>query len=487
MSTAPKPGHAKATLRFAPSPTGHLHIGNARTALVNWLCARRWNGRFVLRLDDTDHARCEPRFVTSIKDDLEWLGITPDLCVRQSERMGAYEAAADRLREAGLLYACYETPEEIELRRARARAAGRPPIYDRAALRATTRQIESWRGEGRTPHWRFLLPGFDGDPQRREYRHVSWEDACRGTQTVDISSLSDPVLIRADGTFLYTLPSILDDIELGITHVIRGEDHITNTAVQMAIFESLKAAPPVFGHHNLLTRADGQGLSKRTGDLSLHQLRRQGMEALAVAALACLSGSRHAVAPVRCLAALGERLSLTDFSRSPARFDPAELRLLSAKTIHTLPFAKVQDRLHAAGIGGGARFWNVVRANCDTLDEAARWWAIVTGPVEAHIAAEDAALIETASALVPPAPLDSESWKGWTRSISGKTGRAGRALFMALRRALTGLDHGPNMSELLPLIGHEEVMRRLGGRPDRRSAQSTVPMDASQQTENTGY
>ncbi len=438
-------------VRFAPSPTGYLHIGNARPALFNWLFARRHGGRFLLRYDDTDIARSKAEYADAIAEDLGWLGIVPDQVIKQSERLAIYDAAADRLRGAGRLYACYETADELDRRRKRQLARGLPPIYDRAALKLTDEQKAAFAAEGRKPHWRFLL----------EPREVAWDDLVRGASHVDCASLSDPVLVREDGSYLYTLPSVVDDIETGVTHVIRGEDHVTNTAVQAQIFEALGASLPAFGHHNLLTTASGEGLSKRLGHLSLRGLRETGVEALAVAALATLVGTSDAVRPVASLDELAGLVELAHVSRAPAKFDEHELETLSARTLHQLPLVAVEDRLKALGVAADEAFWQAVRGNLAKLDEAAQWWRVVQGAIEPVIA--DAGFVVTAAGLLPVEPFDATTWKSWTQAVSAATGAKGKALFMPLRQALTGLDHGPELAALLPLIGREKALKRLAG------------------------
>jgi glutamyl-tRNA synthetase len=439
------------TVRFAPSPTGFLHIGNARPALLNALFARREGGTFVLRYDDTDLARSRPEFADAILEDLRWLGAVPDRIVRQSERFALYAAAAERLRAAGRLYPAYETAEELEYRRKRQLARGLPPVYDRAALSLAEADRARLEAEGRRPHWRFRL-----DPVT-----VTWHDLVRGETGVDCTSLSDPVLIREDGTYLYTLPSVVDDVDLGITHVIRGEDHVTNTAVQIQIFEALGGGVPAFAHHNLLTTASGEGLSKRLGHLSLRGLREAGMEPAAVASLAVLVGSAQAVRPVADVDELARLVDLAQISRAPARFDEAELEGLNARLVHAMDFAAVRGRLEALGVGGGEAFWLAVRSNLSRVADAARWWPVVTGPVTPVI--EDPAFADAAAELLPPEPWDGATWKAWTEAVKGRTGAKGRALFMPLRLALTGLDHGPELAGVLPLIGRDRAERRLRG------------------------
>jgi glutamyl-tRNA synthetase len=438
-------------LRFAPSPTGLIHIGNARTALLNALVARREGGTFVLRFDDTDVERSRTEYADQTEADLAWLGIPPDLVVRQSDRMALYAEAAERLKEAGRLYPCYETADELERRRRIQLTRGRPPIYDRAALALTEEDRRALEDEGRRPHWRFRL----------EPRIVEWTDHVRGPSHVDCASLSDPVLVREDGTYLYTLPSVVDDIALGITDVVRGEDHVTNTGVQIQVFEALGGKAPAFGHHNLLTTMSGEGLSKRSGALSLRQLAEDGYEPLAVAALAVLVGSSESVRPVADLAELASLVDLAHISRAPARFDESELDALNARFVHAMSYDVARPRLEALHIAGGEAFWNAVRANLGRFGDALRWWGVVEGPVVPEI--EDRALIEAALALLPPAPWDGTTWKTWTEAVRAQTGLKGRALFLPLRLALTGLDHGPELAALLPLIGPERARARLAG------------------------
>lgn len=442
---------SKPIVRFAPSPTGHIHIGNTRVALLNALFARREGGTFILRFDDTDLARSKKEYADAIEADLEWLGIPPDVVVRQSERFELYDEAAERLKTIGRLYPCYETPEELEFRRKRQLARGMPPIYDRAALKLTDEERRKLEAEGRRPHWRFRL----------DHENVAWHDLVRGDCHVDCGSLSDPVLVREDGTYLYTLPSVVDDIHLRITHVIRGEDHVTNTAVQIQIFEALGAKAPAFAHHSLLITASGEGLSKRLGHLSIRGLREAGLEPQAVASLAVLVGSAEAVRPVADLNELARLIDFAHISRAPAKFDEHELVHLNARLIHEMPYEAARSRLAALDADGGEAFWNAVRGNLTKLSDAAQWWNVVRGPVTPVI--EDKAFIETAAGLLPEEPWDATTWKAWTEAVKGATGVKGKALFMPLRLALTGLDHGPELGALLPLIGRERAKARLSG------------------------
>lgn len=438
-------------LRFAPSPTGYLHIGNARSALFNGLYARRHGGRFMLRYDDTDLARSKPEFAEAIAEDLAWLGIVPDLVISQSQRLSLYDEAAARLRASGRLYPCYETADELDRRRKRQLARGLPPIYDRAALKLTAEDKAKFEAGGRKPHWRFLL----------EPRIVAWQDLIRGDAHVDCASLSDQVLIREDGSYLYHLPSVVDDAATGVTHIIRGEDHVTNTAVHIQIFEALGAGLPAFGHHNLLTTASGEGLSKRLGHLSLRGLREAGIEPLAVAALAVLTGSSDAVRPVASLDELAGLVDLAHVSRAPAKFDEHDLETLSARTLHQLPYEAVAARLVDLGVESSEAFWLAIRGNLAKFDEVRIWDEVVRGPVAPVIA--DPAFAATAASVLPPEPFGATTWKSWTGAVSAATGARGKALFMPLRQALTGQDHGPELAALLPLIGREKALRRLAG------------------------
>ena len=438
-------------VRFAPSPTGRIHAGNIRTALFNWLFARKMGGRLLLRLDDTDRERSTEEFARGIEEDLSWLGIAWAKKVRQSERFDRYNAAVESLKREGRLYPAYETPEELELKRKRQLVRGRPPVYDRAALKLTEEDKARFESEGLKPHWRFKL----------EQRDVVWDDLVRGRQHVDAASLSDPVLVRADGTYLYTLPSVVDDIDLGITHVIRGEDHVVNTAPQIQLFEALRATPPAFGHHSLLVTAEGQALSKRDRSLSIEGLRQDGIEAPAVASYVATLGTSDPVAPHASLDELVQRFDFSKLSRAPARFDPVELRTLNAKVLHILPFRAVAPRLRATGVGGGEGFWEAVRGNLARLDEAKLWWRVAQGPLKPVI--EDRELCHMAAQLLPPEPWDDATWSAWSSAVKAATGITGKALFQRLRLALTGEEQGPELKHLLPLIGRRRAAARLEG------------------------
>ncbi len=452
------------TVRFAPSPTGKIHIGNTRTALFNWLFALQNRGRFIQRFDDTDAARSTQANADAILYDLHWLGIFPDAVDYQSRRIAHYDAAVARLKAAGLLYPAYETAEELDLKRKIRLSRKLPPVYGRDALRLSDTEKAELEASGRKPHWRFLLPNFSGNPAEPIRTEVAWNDLARGPETVDLASLSDPVLVREDGSYLYTLPSVVDDLEMGVTHVIRGEDHVTNTGVQIALFRALGGEPPQFGHHNLLTSASGEGLSKRSGALSVASLRESGLEPMAVASLAVLIGTAESVSAVPTMGALAERFDLAATSKSAAKFDPDDLKVLNRALLHEMPFAAVQARLAALGISGeqAESFWLAVRGNLDTVADAARWWRIVReGPAEPPVLSdEDTAYLREAFALLPEGAFDRGTWKVWTDRIKEATGRKGKALFRPLRLALTGQESGPELAELLPLLGLEGTLAR---------------------------
>ncbi len=441
--------------RFAPSPTGYIHIGNARTALWNALLAEKLGGTFILRFDDTDTERSKPHFVEAIVEDLAWLGIKPDRIEHQSARIARYEAALADLKARGLVYPCYETPEELDRKRKRQQARGLPPVYDRAALSLSAEDRAELEREGRRPHWRFKLSG----------RSVVWEDGVRGASHIETSSLSDPVLVRADGTFLYTFASVIDDIDMGTTDILRGEDHVANTAVQIELFRAFNAAAPKFSHHNLITTLTGEEMSKRTGSLSIRSFREEGVDPLAVALVAVLTGTSEPVHPVASLGDLAALLDLTKFSRALTRFDPAEIRDLSKKLLHAKPFAAMAPKLAALGISGpkAEAFWAALHGNIDRIEEAADWWHILMG--EQHFVSAEPEFLAEAAACLPEEPFDETSWSRWIGAIQARTGRKGKALFMPLRLALTGRETGPELKAALPLLGRSAVLSRLAPAP----------------------
>jgi glutamyl-tRNA synthetase len=439
-------------VRFAPSPTGRLHVGNVRTALINWLFARREGGKFILRIDDTDTERSTQEYETAIKADLAWLGLAWDDTFNQSGRLDAYDGAAEKLKQAGLLYPCYETADEIERKRKIALSRGRPPVYDRAALELGETERAALEAEGRKPHWRFRLSG----------ERVEWRDLVRGGQGVETDSVSDPILIRGDGSYLYTLPSVVDDIDSAITHVVRGEDHVTNSGAQIEIFRALGAAPPEMAHTPLLVGADGQGLSKRLGSLSIGQLAGDGVEPMAIASLLARIGTSDPVEAADDLQQLADAFSFDKIARASARFDEGELMQLNADIVHARPFEAVRETLAALDPRAACEtFWLTVRANCERVRDAAGFVEVAYGEITPQVEDDDREFIAAAAGHLPQGELTEASWGDWTNALKRETGRKGKALFMPLRMALTGQARGPEMSALLVLIGREKALQRL--------------------------
>ena len=440
------------TVRFAPSPTGLLHAGNARTALLNFLFARKMSGKFLLRIDDTDLARSKPEFEEAIYRDLAWLGLHHDMADRQRNRMKIYSTAFYRLQASGHIYPCFETEAELERQRALLKARKKPPIYDRSALKLTDTERSALEAGGRAPHWRFKL----------SRAKVRWTDLVRGDVEIDTSTMSDPVLVREDGAFLYTLPSVADDIDMGITHVVRGEDHVTNTAAQIEIFEALGGPVPSFAHFSLLVGTGGEALSKRLGSLSLEEMAVDGMEPLAVASYLAKIGTSDPIEPHLSLDTLSHEFDFAKMGRAPAHFDAQELVALNAKTLHAMPYQMVKTRLAKLDVPGGEALWDAIKPNVTRLSDVEGLARLVTGPVTPVI--EDAGLIAKAAALLPPEPWDEGTWALWTKAVGAETGAKGRGLFHPLRLALTGLDHGPELKKLLPLIGRDRSLARLEGK-----------------------
>jgi glutamyl-tRNA synthetase len=436
-------------VRFAPSPTGLLHVGNARTALLNWLFAKKMGGRFLLRIDDTDAARSTKAFEEAIYRDLGWLGLSHDGTDRQINRLAIYSTAFYKLQAAGRVYPAFETEAELERQRSLAAARKQPPVYNRASLEPANKA--KWEAEGRKPHWRFKL----------SRSRVSWTDLVRGPVEIDTATMSDPVLVREDGAFLYTLPSVADDVDMGVSHVVRGEDHVTNTAAQIEIFQALGAAIPKFAHFPLLVGAGGEALSKRLGSLSLESLREDGIEPLAVASYLAKIGTSDPVEPRQSLGELAEEFDFAKIGRAPAHFVGEELDALNARTLHAMPYSAVARRLPVLDGVSGEAFWDAVKPNLIKLSDAAGMARLVTGPVTPVI--EDAALAAGAADLLPPEPWDESTWGAWTKAVSAQTGAKGRGLFHPLRLALTGLERGPELKKLLPLIGRGRSIARLKG------------------------
>jgi glutamyl-tRNA synthetase len=429
--------------RFAPSPTGWLHIGNLRTALFNYLIARKTGGQFILRLDDTDQERSRQEYADGIKADLAWLGLHWDRIERQSDRLDRYAEAADRLRAGGRLYECFETPTELDLKRKKLLNMGKPPVYDRAALALSEGQKTAARLKN-NPHWRFLL-----DQQR-----IDWTDGILGQISIDAASVSDPVLIRGDGQVLYTFASSVDDTDMGVTHIVRGADHVTNTATQIQIIGALGGTPPAFAHHSLLTGAQGEALSKRLGTLSLRDLRAQGVERMALLSLMARLGSSQPVELRADLDEIAAGFDLSQFGAAPTKFDADDLWPLTRAHVQALPLAAVADRLAALGVPGdiAPAFWEVARGNITRLDDLGEWWTLCRDGAAPQIEPEDAEFVATALTLLPPPPYGADAWANWTNAVKSATGRKGKGLFMPLRRVLTGRDNGPDMAALMPLL-----------------------------------
>ncbi|GGB60187.1 MULTISPECIES: glutamate--tRNA ligase [Henriciella] len=439
-------------VRFAPSPTGKLHVGNVRTALINWLFAKGQGGKFILRVDDTDTERSTKAYEDQIKADLTWLGLEWDDTFNQSGKFAQYDAAADKLREMGLLYAAYETADELDRKRKIALSRGRPPVYDRSALNLSDEEKAKLEAEGRKPHWRFKLSG----------NRVEWKDLVRGPQSIDTSSVSDPVLIREDGSYLYTLPSVVDDIDAGITHVVRGEDHVTNSGAQIEIFRALGGTAPEMAHTPLLVDAEGGAFSKRLGSLDMGTLNGRGILPMAILSLLAKLGTSDNIEVRETLDALAADFDFSKIGRAPAKFDERDLLALNATLVHAMSFDAVKDQLAAISPeAANEAFWMAVRENCQTVQDAKPFADIAYGRIESLIDDEDAAFIAEAKMLLPAGEVTGESWGDWTSALKEKTGRKGRGLFMPLRKALTGQEHGPDMGTILPLIGREAIERRL--------------------------
>jgi glutamyl-tRNA synthetase len=438
--------------RFAPSPTGRLHVGNARTALINWLFARAAGGRMLLRIDDTDRDRSDPTLVPVIDDYLRWLGLDWDLAVRQSERNDRYEEAFRALQEAGRVYACYETPEELAAKRTAARELGRPPVYDRAGRDLTAADRRALEAEGRRPHWRFSLPE---EP-------IRFDDLIQLEKRFEPEALSDPVVRRADRSFIFLFASAVDDRAFAVSHVVRGEDHVSNTAVQIALMAALGGPIPLFAHLPLLVDESGSPLSKRLASLDLGTLRGCGIEPAALASYLAALGTSAAPRLIETSAELVDGFNIEAYGRSAPRFDPGALARHSTATLRNLSFAVVAPRLQALGLGAvDERFWAAVRANIERLDDVRRWWAICHEPLVPLI--DDPAFLEDAATLLPAEPLDQDAAAAWLEAVRERTGRRGKNLFHPLRLALTAREHGPSLVHLLPILGRTRVLARLRG------------------------
>lgn len=443
----------KVRTRFAPSPTGMLHIGNVRTALIAWLFAQSNDGYFLLRIDDTDTERSKPEYEAAIYESLTWLGMTWDETAHQSKRLARYHEVIEDLKQQGRLYPCYETPEELALKRKSQLAQGLPPLYDRAALKLTADQKAKYEAEGRKPHWRFLINDAP----------IHWDDLIRGPVHFEGKSMSDPVLIREDGTPLFNLCSVIDDADFGITHIVRGEDHVSNTAAQTQMFEAMGAKLPTFAHLPLVSNAEGAKLSKREGALGILELRDDvGVEPMAIPSLLARLGSSDPIEAYDSFAPLIASFDMSKFGRGTPKMDPDEFLRLNAKILHTLPYDRAKVRLAQIGLEEVTEdFWNTVRPNLEVIKDIQEWWTVANGPVTPLVSDSDFAA--KAIELMPQAPWTSTTWKEWADAIKAATGRKGKELFMPLRQALTGMDHGPELGDLLPLIGPEKAKARLLG------------------------
>ncbi len=438
-------------VRFAPSPTGMLHVGNARTALISWLFTRAKNGHFLLRIDDTDQERSKDEYEQAVEDGLKWLGMDWDDKARQRERGAIYAEKIEQLKKDGRLYACYETPDELDLKRKSQLSRKLPPIYDRESLNLSDEKIKAYENKGRKPHWRFKL----------NHAPIIWNDEVRGEVKFNGSDLSDPVLIREDGSPLYHICSVIDDIEYGITHVVRGEDHVSNTACHIQMFEALGAKSPQFAHLPLLSDKEGGKLSKRIGSLSLKDLQDDGLEPMSVVSLMARLGSSDPIEAFTDINNVIEQFDISKFSRGTPKFDSGELLRLNIKILHELDYNSVKSQLESLGLSEmDEAFYLAVRPNIEYLSDLQEWWNVAKGPVTPVI--EDPEFIENALAILPTAPWNEDTWKNWTNEVKEKTGRKGKNLFMPLRQALTGMQHGPELALLLILIGEENVRARLG-------------------------
>ena len=431
------------TTRFAPSPTGYMHIGNLRTALFNYLISRKSGGTFILRIDDTDPERSKQEYVDGIKQDLEWLGLHWDRVEHQSDRFDRYAEIADQLREMGKFYECFETPVELDLKRKKQLNMSKPPVYDRSGLALTEAERDELRSE-RDGHWRFML----------DQNRIEWTDGILGDLSIDAASVSDPVLIRGDGQVLYTLASICDDTDMGVTHVVRGSDHVTNTATQIQMIRAIGGAVPKFAHHSLLIGPKGEGLSKRLGSLALRDIRESGVQPMALLSHLARLGSSDPVELCGSLDEIVAGFDLKKFGSAPTKFDEADLFPLTAKYLQSLDLSAVLGRISAMGVpvDEAESFWNAVRGNILTLKDLDSWWILIQKGADPKIDDEDQEFVSRAMALLPDRPFDNQTWSTWTQEVKVATGRKGKSLFMPLRKAVTGMSHGPDMGTLLPLL-----------------------------------
>ena len=435
--------------RFAPSPTGLLHLGNIRTALINWLYARTHNGKFILRIDDTDQERSKDEYISKIKYDLEWLGIDYDDTFNQSSRFERYREQFEKLKADRRIYPCYETPEELERKRKLQMASGGKQVYDRSSLSLTDEEKRAYEDDGRKPHWRFLL----------QTERLKWNDLLKGELDIDLTSLSDPVLFREDGVPLYTFSSAVDDIDYNITNVIRGDDHTSNTAVQIEIINAIDKNRITFAHHALLKASSGDKLSKRDNVISIDSFRKSNLEPLAILSLLATIGTSQSIELKDSLNQIISEFKLETISTSPGRIEIDVLNALNKKQVQKLNFDEVSERLKNINEKIDEKFWNTIRSNLETVEGVKQWSDIVFD--SKSIEAEDKEYIKSAMELIPDDPWDENTWELWTSAIKEKTGRKGKELFLPLREAFTGMSHGPEMKLLIQLIGREKILERV--------------------------
>ena len=441
----------KMKLRFAPSPTGNLHVGNARTALVNYLFSKCNKGEMLLRIDDTDPERSKTEYEENIKKDLNWLGIFWEYTDRQSLKIDQYNNALNKLFEIGRAYRCYETPEELSLKRKAQLISGKPPVYDRQAMNLTEEDHQKFKSEGKLPHWRFKL--IDQD--------VAWTDLIRGNCNYNMKSLSDPVIMREDGRPIYTLASVVDDIDHKITHIIRGEDHVTNSAAQIQLFQALGSKSPTMGHLSLIAGSEGEGLSKRLGSLTLGELREDGIESNALASLLARLGTSDPIVAFKSVEEIIKSFDLSKFSRNTAKFDVNELNFINKKSIQLLDYNDAKEKLNSLGLDASKEFWDLVSGNLDNLKQSIIWWKVIYGEIVPII--DNPEIIKIAKENFPNDKLDNSTWGIWSKKISNESGLKGKELFTTLRKAITSQEHGPELSKLLPVLGKEKILSRLSG------------------------
>ena len=436
--------------RFAPSPTGLLHVGNTRTALINYLLALKEDGKFILRIDDTDEERSKDEFIDQIKQDLEWLEINFQETFRQSERLTRYNENFEKLKENGLIYPCFEDPEELERKRKRLIERRKPPVYDRAALNLSQNEIAKLIDKGTKPYWRFKLSS----------KRVIFNDLVRGEVRVETSAQSDPVIKRDDGGYLYNLPSVVDDIDMGITHVVRGEDHVTNSAIQVEMFEALDKPVPIFGHHPMLVNGNGEPFSKRNAASSIKSLREKYLNPIAINSLNISIGTSIDLKPIYSMKEMAENFDIGTLGRAPARYSEKQLLKLNSMIVSSLSFLQLSDDFKELGYNINEDIWECIKNNIETLTEVKEWLKVIKGPIKNENKL-DSEFMRIAEKLLPEEPWDETAWEKWVSKIKERTKKTGKDLFLPLRRAITGKSNGPELNKLIILIGYKEIRNRL--------------------------